>query len=106
MQEAKVRITNGSRNGKHRADKSLVGFFADNRFRALLALVVRQTGETATQIMADGVRRRATDVGILKNGEIAPKFQRSFAAILKRIKTACSDPLSQKGKSRTKQPQF
>lgn len=46
MQEAKVSITKGSRNGKHRADKSLVGFFADNRFRALLALVVRQTGET------------------------------------------------------------
>ncbi len=106
MQEAKVSITKGSRNGKHRADKSLVGFFADNRFRALLALVVRQTGETATQIMADGVRRRAIDVGILKNGTIVPQFRRSFAAILKYFKSVHTTRSVQKGNSRTKQAQF
>ena len=81
MKAGNISKTKSSRSGKHRLDKSLVGFFADDDFRALLALVVDKSGETATEIMMDGVRRRATALGILKNGEIAKEYQSAFELV-------------------------
>ena len=73
--------TKSSRSGKHRIDKSLVGFFADDDFRALLALVVDKSGSTATEIMMDGVRRRATSLGILRNGKITNEYKSAFELV-------------------------
>ena len=64
-----------SRQGKHREGKSSIGLYVDEDFRALLAFLVDQTGETATDIIMDGVRARATALGIMKNDKILPKYQ-------------------------------
>lgn len=64
-----------SRQGKHREGKSSIGLYVDEDFRALLAFLVDQTGETATDIIMDGVRTRATALGIMKDDIILPKYK-------------------------------
>ena len=77
-----------SRQGKHRVGKVSIGLYVDADFRALIALVAKQSGETATDIIMEGVRRKATDHGILKNGEISEEYKEAIknikAAYLKR----------------------
>lgn len=63
-----------SRMGKRKPGKSSIGLYVDDDFRALLALVVDMTGETATDIIMDGVRTRATALGILRNDKVVPEF--------------------------------
>ena len=67
----KQRERNNGRAGKHREDKVSIGFYATTAFKALLAYVVDQSGETATDIMMAGVRAKARALGILdENGNI------------------------------------
>lgn len=63
-----------SRQGKHREGKVSVGIYVEEDFRALIALVVDQSGETATDILMEGVRNKATELGILKDGKIVPRY--------------------------------
>jgi hypothetical protein len=70
-----------SRQGKHRIGKVSIGLYVDEDFRALLALVVDQSGETATDIMMEGVRQKATNLGILKNGEVAEEYKEAIEII-------------------------
>ena len=63
-----------TRMGKHKEGKSSIGLYVDDDFRALLALLVDQTGETATTIIMDGVRARATALGIMKNDKVVDKY--------------------------------
>lgn len=70
-----------SRQGKHRVGKVSIGLYVDADFRALIALVAKQSGETATDIIMEGVRRKATDLGILKNGEIAEEYKEAAELI-------------------------
>ena len=65
----------GTRMGKHKEGKSSIGLYVDDDFRALLAFLVDQTGETATNIIMDGVRARATALGIMKDDVVLPEFQ-------------------------------
>jgi hypothetical protein len=60
--------------GKHKEGKSSIGLYVDDNFRALLALLVDMTGETATSIIMDGVRSRATALGVMKNDKVVPKY--------------------------------
>jgi hypothetical protein len=69
------------RMGKHRPDKASIGIYVTDEFRALLALVVDMSGETATDIIMEGVRRKATDLGILVNGAVAKKYQGTIQII-------------------------
>lgn len=64
----------GNRHGKHRDGLVSVGLYMDEDSRALLALVVDQTGDTVTNILMEGIRERATKVGIMQNGAVVPKF--------------------------------
>ncbi len=64
-----------NRMGKHKEGKSSIGLYVDDDFRALLAFLVDQTGETATDIIMDGVRARATALGIMRDDKILPKYQ-------------------------------
>lgn len=77
-----------SRQGKHRQGKVSIGFYVDDDFRALLVLVAKLTGETATDIMIDGVLQKARGLGIIKNGEISGEYREEIknikAAYLKR----------------------
>lgn len=70
-----------NRMGKHKEGKSSIGLYVDDDFRALLAFLVDQTGETATTIIMDGVRARATALGIMKNDKIVPKFRPAIELI-------------------------
>lgn len=63
-----------TRKGKHKEGKSSIGLYVDDDFRALLVFLVDQTGETATDIIMDGVRSRATALGIMRNDKIVPKY--------------------------------
>ena len=63
-----------SRKGKHKEGKSSIGLYVDDDFRALLAFRVDQTGETATDIIMDGVRARATALGIMRDDKVVPKY--------------------------------
>ena len=70
-----------SRQGKHREGKISIGLYVDEDFRALLALVVDQSGDTATNIMMDGVRKKATELGILDNGEVVAEYKPAIEII-------------------------
>jgi hypothetical protein len=70
-----------SRQGKHKEGKVSIGIYVDEDFRALLALVVDQSGETATDVIMDGVRAKATSLGILKDGVIVEEYRPSFELI-------------------------
>lgn len=63
-----------NRMGKHREGKSSIGLYVDDDFRALLALLVDMTGETATGIIMDGVRVRATALGVMRNDQVVPEY--------------------------------
>lgn len=71
----------GTRMGKHKEGKSSIGLYVDDDFRALLAFLVDQTGETATDIIMDGVRARATALGIMKDDEILPQYRPAIEII-------------------------
>lgn len=70
-----------TRQGKHRDGKSSIGLYVDDDFRALLAFLVDQTGETATDIIMDGVRARATALGIMVNDEVLPTYRPAIEII-------------------------
>lgn len=70
-----------SRMGKHKEGKSSIGLYVDDDFRALLALLVDLTGETATDIIMDGVRSRATALGIMENDKVLPKYIPAISVI-------------------------
>lgn len=59
-----------TRMGKHKENKVSIGFYATVEFKALLAYVVDQSGETATDIMMEGVKQKAERLGIMKQGKI------------------------------------
>ena len=70
-----------NRMGKHKEGKSSIGLYVDDDFRALLALLVDMTGETATDIIMDGVRARATALGVMQNDKVLPKYIPAIAVI-------------------------
>ena len=70
-----------NRMGKHRPDKVSIGLYVTDEFRALLALIVDLSGETATDIIMDGVRRRATELGVLVNGKVSDEYKGAIQVI-------------------------
>lgn len=70
-----------TRKGKHKEDKVSIGIYADLDFKALLAYVVDLSGETATDILMDGVRAKATSLGIMKDGVIKPEHKIAIEVI-------------------------
>lgn len=70
-----------TRQGKHREGKSSIGLYVTDDFRALLALVVDMSGETATDIIMAGVRAKATALGIMKNDKVLPSFRSQIEVI-------------------------
>ena len=76
------REAGNGRAGKHRADKVSIGFYATTAFKALLAYVVDQSGETATDIMMAGVQAKAKALGILDaNGNVVQKHREAIKLI-------------------------
>lgn len=75
-----------SRMGKHKEGKTSIGLYVDDDFRALLAFLVDMTGDTATNIIMDGVRSRATLLGVMKNDKIAPKYIPAISIIKEAFK--------------------
>ena len=67
--------------GKHKKGKVSIGIYVEEDFRALLAFLVDRSGETATDIIMEGVRARATALGVMKDGEILPEFRPAIEMI-------------------------
>ncbi len=86
-----------SRMGKHKEGKSSIGLYVDDDFRALLAFLVDQTGETATNIIMDGVRARATALGIMRDDKILPKYRPAIAIIKEAFAAKRTDQKAKKG---------
>lgn len=85
-----------SRMGKHKEGKSSIGLYVDDDFRALLALLVDLTGDTATDIIMDGVRARATSLGIMKNDKVVNKYLPAINVIKEAFKMKRSQKKSRK----------
>lgn len=82
MKTDKKTKTRGTREGKHRLGKVSVGMYVDEDFRALMVLLADKTGETVTELMMDGVRKRARAEGLLTaNDEIVGKYKVAIKVI-------------------------
>jgi hypothetical protein len=68
--------------GRHKEGKVSIGIYVEEEFRALLAFLVDRSGETATDIIMEGVRSRATALGVMKDGKILPEFQPAIDMIM------------------------
>jgi hypothetical protein len=70
-----------SRQGKHKEGKVSIGLYVDADFRALIALVVDQSGETMTDVIMAGVREKATSLSIMRDGQIVDEYKPAIEVI-------------------------
>lgn len=71
-----------SRQGKHRDGKVSVGIYIEEEKRALLAYLVDLTGQTATDIIMEGVAAKARALGVMENGKIKPEHEAAIQVIM------------------------
>ena len=72
-----------SRKGKHRQGKVSIGLYIEEEKRALLAYLVDMTGQTATDIIMDGVSAKARGLGVLDSeGRVVPEHRHAIAVIM------------------------
>jgi len=78
-----------SRKGKHKEGKTLLGAYVTPEFKALVIMTCDATGLSMTDLLMDGVRRRAIGEKIIDNeGNILPERQEAFELILETVKLA------------------
>lgn len=66
--------------------------------RALAMLTSDKTGETITQMIIDGITLKATQCGILKDGEIVKRYKAPFDAALEIVNLSLLNPKSKGGR--------
>lgn len=89
-----------NRKGKHRESKTLLGAYVTPEFKALVIMTCDATGMNITDLLMDGIRRRAQGCGILdENGEIAADRRDAYELVLETVKLAAK---ANKAKGRTK----
>lgn len=86
-----------TRQGMHKEGKSSIGIYVEDDFRALLSFVVDQSGETATSIIMEGVRSKATALGIMKDNEVLPKYRAAIEVIKEAIIAEREERKAKKG---------
>lgn len=75
-----------TRQGKHKEGKTLLGAYVTPEFKALVIMTCDATGMTITDLLMDGIRRRAQEAGIIDaNGDIMPKRREAYDLILETV---------------------
>ena len=79
----------GTRQGKHKEGKTLLGAYVTPEFKALVIMTCDATGLSITELLMDGIRRRAQSAGIIDSqGRITPERQEAFDLVLETVKLA------------------
>lgn len=85
-----------NRSGKHKEGKTLLGAYVTPEFKALVIMTCDATGLSITDLLMDGIRRRAQSVGIIDDqGNIKPNRREAYELVLETVK------LSTKAKTRS-----
>ena len=83
------RNMNNSRQGKHKKGKTLLGAYVTPEFKALVIMTCDATGLSITDLLMDGIRRRAQGVGIIdEQGNIKPDRREAYELVLETVKLA------------------
>ena len=78
-----------SRQGKHKEGKTLLGAYVSPEFKALVIMTCDASGLTMTELLMDGVRRRARTAGIIDmKGNIKANRREAYDLILETVKLA------------------
>ena len=78
-----------SRQGKHKEGKTLLGAYVTPEFKALVIMTCDATGLSITDLLMDGVRRRAQSVGIIDDkGNVVPVRREAYELVLETVKLA------------------
>lgn len=78
-----------NRQGKHKEGKTLLGAYVTPEFKALVIMTCDATGMSITDLLMDGIRRRAQGVGILDGeGNIKPERKEAYELVLETVKLA------------------
>ena len=78
-----------TRQGKHKEGKTLLGAYVTPEFKALVIMTCDATGLSITDLLMDGVRRRAISEGIIDaEGNIKPNRREVFELVLETVKLA------------------
>lgn len=86
-----------SRQGKHKEGKTLLGAYVTPEFKALVIMTCDVTGSSITELLMDGIRRRAQGVGIIdEDGNVVAERREAYELVLETVK------LSAKTKRRAK----
>lgn len=80
--------TKDNRHGKHRPDKVQFGGMVSPKFKAIAQLTASKKKCSLMALMANGVYTLATEVGIMRNGEVAPEYKEAIEAMADIIKTS------------------
>ena len=78
-----------SRKGKHKESKTLLGAYVTPEFKALVIMTCDATGLSMTDLLMDGVRRRAIGEKIIdRAGNILPERKEAYELVLETVKLA------------------
>ena len=78
-----------SRQGKHKEGKTLLGAYVTPEFKALVIMTCDATGMSITDLLMDGVRRRAISEGIIDaEGNVVPERRDAYELVLETVKLA------------------
>ena len=78
-----------NRQGKHKEGKTLLGAYVTPEFKALVIMTCDATGMSITDLLMDGIRRRAQGVGIIDSeGNIKPERKEAYELVLETVKLA------------------
>jgi hypothetical protein len=78
-----------NRQGKHKEGKTLLGAYVTPEFKALVIMTCDATGLSITDLLMDGIRRRAQSVGIIDGqGNIKPERREAYELVLETVKLA------------------
>ena len=78
-----------TRQGKHKEGKTLLGAYVTPEFKALVIMTCDATGMSITDLLMDGVRRRAISEGIIDaDGNIKPSRREVFELVLETVTLA------------------
>lgn len=78
-----------TRQGKHAPGKTLLGAYVTPEFKALVIMTCDATGLSITDLLMDGIRRRAIAEGIIDTkGNIKPNRREAYELVLETVKLA------------------
>ena len=78
-----------TRKGKHAPGKTLLGAYVSPEFKALVIMTCDATGLSITELLMDGVRRRAISEGIIDSkGNVKANRREAYELVLETVKLA------------------